>query len=104
MRPHRGADSVDSDPQDTSGTSAATTSEEDVEPVCGDGEINGDEGRDDGLANSDTATCTTFCKLGRVVRSRVSILLRRDGWLSQPVRTVEQGGRTPWLHERKRHD
>ena len=58
-----GADSIDSDPQDTSGTTAGTTSEEDIEPVCGDGKINGDEECDDGLANSDTAACTSICKL-----------------------------------------
>ena len=53
----------DTDDDDTSGTIATTTSEVDFEPICGDGEINGDEECDDGLANSDTAACTSICKL-----------------------------------------
>jgi len=52
----------DTDPDGTSGTTAATT-EGGVEPVCGDGVINGDEECDEGLANSDTAACTSLCKL-----------------------------------------
>jgi len=53
--------STDPDPQDTTGTTG--TSEGEAVPVCGDGELNGDEECDEGADNSDMAACTSQCKL-----------------------------------------
>jgi len=47
-------------PTDTSTTGMTTNGGEAI-PICGDGEVNGDEECDDGPDNSDSAACTSEC-------------------------------------------